>query len=242
MSTEIAKNKTTEIRKLLSSDMVKNQIAKALPDICTPERFMRICVTAITKTPKLAECSQESLMSCLLDAAQLGLEPDGRKAHLIPYGNKCTLIIDYKGMVELVKRSGEVVTIHASAVCENDEFAANMGKIDRHVIDYKKERGPAYCYYAFAEMKDGSIQSEIMTLAEVMAIKKRSKSGNAGPWVTDFEEMAKKTVFRRLCKWLPMQSEAVQTLQKVEKMEFDFDMPPKREPEFKDAGDIDVDA
>jgi recombination protein RecT len=237
MGNEVSKAKSA--RQLLSSDVVKDQIAKALPGICSPERFMRVAMTAITKNPKIADTTQESMMSCLLDCAQLGIEPDGRRAHLIPYGKSCTLIIDYKGLVELVRRSGEVKTISADSVCDNDEFEVNMGKITRHTINYKKDRGQPYAYYAYAEMADGSIQSEVMTIQDINAIKARSRSGGSGPWKTDFAEMAKKTVFRRLCKWLPMNAEVAQKLQEVEKMEFDFEMP-KKEAEFKDASDIDV--
>jgi recombination protein RecT len=217
--------KAHDVRKLLNSDVVREQIAKALPSICNPERFMRVAMTAITKTPKIADCTQESLMTCLLDCAQLGIEPDGRRAHLIPYKTKCTLIIDYKGLVELVRRSGEVVKLHADVVCENDVFEANMGNIICHKIDYKKERGAPYAYYALAQMKDGSMQSEIMTPDEVGKIRARSKAAQSGPWVTDYTEMCKKTVFRRLSKWLPMQTDVAVKLQEVEKLEFDFEMP-----------------
>ena len=228
MSNEVSKVKTLQNR--LNSDSAKKQFAAALPSICPPERFLRVAMTTLTKTPKLADCDENTFIQCLLDCAALGIEPDGRRAHLIPYGKSCTLIIDYKGLVELVRRSGEIKTISADMVCDNDEFEVNLGKITTHKIDYKKPRGNPYCYYAYAEMKDGSIQCEVMTIEEVKNIQKRSRSGNNGPWVTDFNEMAKKTVFRRLCKWLPMNPEVAQKLSEVEKVEFDFEMPNK-EPE-----------
>jgi recombination protein RecT len=239
MSNEMVKSKATEVRALLSSDAMKTQIAKALPAICTPDRFMRIAVTAITKNPKLAECTQESLMGCLLDLAQLGIEADGRRAHLIPYGNTCTLILDYKGLVELVKRGGEVVTIHADKVCKNDDFLVDMGEIKKHLIDYSRDRGEAYAYYAYAKMKDGSLQTEVMTKAEVEKIRQGSKGKNSSPWTQHFDEMGKKTVFRRLAKWLPMLPEVAQKVDQVERMEFDFEMP-KKEANFKSADDINV--
>ena len=232
-------DKATQVRSLLSQDNVKLQIAKALPDICKPERFMRIAITAITKNPKLADCTQASLMGCLLDLAQLGIEADGRRAHLIPYKDTCTLIIDYKGLVELVKRGGDVVTIHADKVCKNDDFLVDMGEIKKHKIDYSMPRGDAYAYYAYAKMKDGSMQTEVMTKAEVEKIRDSSRGKTQAPWTQHFDEMGKKTAFRRLSKWLPMLPEIAQTVEKVEKMEFDFEMP-KQQHEFKDAGDIDV--
>lgn len=232
------KDKAAEVRSLLAQDNIKTQIAKALPAICKPERFMRIAITAITKNPKLAECTQASLMGCLLDLAQLGIEADGRRAHLIPYGKTCTLIIDYKGLVELVKRGGDVVTIHADKVCKNDSFVVDMGEIKKHQIDYSRDRGEAYAYYAYAKMKDGSIQTQVMTMDEVQAIRQSSNGKDGTPWTKHFDEMAKKTVFRRLSKWLPMLPEVAQKVEEVEKMEFDFDMPQKAEPEFKDIEDI----
>lgn len=224
-------DKATEVRQLLSSDVVQTQIAKALPAICKPERFMRIAVTAITKNPALADCTQATLMSCLLDLAQLGIEADGRRAHLIPFNNRkkniveCTLIIDYKGLVELVKRGGDVVTIHADKVCKNDNFVVDMGEIKKHQIDYSKPRGDAYAYYAYAKMKDGSLQTEVMTKAEVEKIRDASRGKTQAPWTQHFDEMGKKTAFRRLSKWLPMLPEVAQKVDEVERMEFDFDMP-----------------
>jgi len=235
---EIKKQETPmNLRQFIGTDVVKSQIEKALPSICTPERFLRVAMTTITKNEKLMQCDRNSFMSALIDCAQLGIEPDGRRAHLIPYGKTCQLIIDYKGLVDLIMRTGKVSLIHADKVCENDEFEYNAGKIIAHKIDFKKERGKAYIYYAYAEMKDGSTKSEIMTLDDIRAIQKRSKSGNSGPWVTDFEEMAKKTVFRRLSKWLPMSAENAQSLQTIEEKEFSFEMP-KEELSFKAPEDI----
>lgn len=230
MSNEI-QVKSAEIRTLFSKDSIKAQIAKALPKMCTPERFMRIATTAITKVPKLALCTQESLMGCLLDCAQLGIEPDGRRAHLIPYGNKCTLIIDYKGLVELVKRSGEVATLRAEVVCENDEFEMNLGKVTKHKYDLRKKRGNPYAYYAYAEMKDGSYQYEVMTKEEVEKIRDKSQGKNGTPWKDHFDEMAKKTVFRRLSKWLPITPEVMVKLDEVDSKEFDIDMSIPQEPQ-----------
>lgn len=206
MSTQLT-TKTSDLRSLLSKDVIRDQIAKALPEHLKPERFLRIAMTAITKTPKLAECSQESLMSCLLSLSSFGLEPDGRRAHLIPYGNVCTLIIDYKGLVELAMRSGIVANIHADVVRENDEFEEDRGLVVKHRINRRSPRGDIYAVYAICRFKDGTEKAEVMDRDEVEAIRKRSRSGNNGPWQTDWSEMAKKTVFRRLSKWLPLSAE-----------------------------------
>lgn len=192
---------------LLLGDAFKEQIKAALPIHLKPERFLRIALTALTRTPKLQECTQESFFKCLLDLSAMGLEPDGRRAHLIPYGKECTLIVDYKGIVELVLRSGEIAKVRADVVRENDEFIYDKGEVKIHKIDFRKDRGPIYAIYAEATNKDGVQQAECMSVSDVEAIRSRSKAANAGPWKTDWNEMAKKTTFRRLSKWLPLSAE-----------------------------------
>ena len=221
MANEITTKKTAnDIRDLILSDSAKSQFAAALPKHLKPDRFIRIAITAITRTPKLMECTKESLLSCLLDLSQLGLEPDSRKAHLIPYGNKCTLIIDYKGLVDLARRSGEISDIHADVVCENDSFEYSFGT-DGKLIHKPAiaDRGKPVAAYSFVKLKDGSSSYEVMNEEEIKAIWKRSKAASSGPWVTDWNEMAKKTVFRRHSKWLPVSSEFLSAVEK------DYDVP-----------------
>lgn len=204
---------TATIKSMLSSEVMKQQFAAALPRHLSPERFTRIALTALTRTPKLQQCTQASFFQALLTLSSFGLEPDGRRAHLIPFENKragtveCQLIIDYKGLVELAMRSGIVSTLHADVVCENDEFEYDMGEIARHKIDFRKDRGEAYAAYAICRFKDGTAKTEVMTVNEIESIRARSRAGNSGPWVTDWREMAKKTAFRRLSKWLPLSAE-----------------------------------
>lgn len=220
----LEKAKTTEVKSLrdwIASPVMQSQFRMALPKFFTPERFVRIALTQLTKTPKLALCTQESVMACLLSCAELGIEPDGRKAHLIPYGTTCTLIVDYKGLVALARRSGEIADIHADIVCRNDKFEYSFGTTG--TLDHRpnlEDRGEVIAAYSFAKLKDGSCSYEVMSAKEIEAIRKRSKAGNAGPWVTDWAEMAKKTVFRRHSKWLPVSSEFQEAMDK------DYDAPP----------------
>jgi recombination protein RecT len=202
------------IRDRLNSPAQLAEIAKALPSHCKPERMARVALTALNRTPKLANCTEASFFECLLSLSQWGLEPDGRRAHLIPYGDKCTLVIDFKGYVELAYRSGVAKNIHASVVCTGDVFAYKLGKVVDHTpwdfrLDDAKpaERGEVIAAYCIVEMTGGAQHHEVMTKAEVELIRKRSKAGNNGPWVTDWNEMAKKTVFRRASKWIPMSAE-----------------------------------
>jgi recombination protein RecT len=214
MSEELVKREEPKtIRALLDDDKFKVQVARALPKHLTPDRFMRVAATAIMKTPLLKECEQVSFINALLSLSQLGIEPDGRRAHLIPFKNnkrgvvECTLIIDYKGLVELAMRSGTVANIHADVVCENDVFVYDCGEIKEHKINFRQPRGKVYAAYAMCKFKDGTVKAEVMSLEEIGAIKDRSKAGSFGPWITDWNEMAKKTVFRRLSKWLPLSPE-----------------------------------
>ena len=220
MTKDIEKSKlqTNDLRALIHQ--MKSQFALALPKHLTPDRFMRVCLTAVNKNPKLLECTKESVLACLMDCSQFGLEPDGRKAHLIPYGNKCQLIFDYKGLVELARRSGEIAYIHADVVCANDKFdyTYGTGAMLKH-SPALKDRGEVTQAYSFVKLKDGSEDFHVMNLDEVNAIRKRSKAEKSGPWVTDFAEMAKKTVFRRHSKWLPLSSEFQEAVDK------DFDVP-----------------
>lgn len=201
------------LRDLISTERVKEQVGRCLPRHLTTDRFLRVAMTALMRTPKLMECDEASFMKCLLDLSSYGLEPDGRRAHLIPFRNnklnitECTLIIDWKGLAELALRSGLISRLHADVVCENDEFAFDLGEVLHHKIDFKKERGEVYAAYALAQTKDGPTFTAVMTKDEIEGIRRRSRSGTNGPWVTDWREMAKKTAFRRLSKWLPLSAE-----------------------------------
>jgi len=209
------------LKSLINSDTMREQFARALPKHLTADRFTRVCITALTRNPKLQECTPESFMRCLLDLSAMGLEPDGRRAHLIPYGKECTLVVDYKGTVELVMRSGIVSIIHADKVCENDAFEYDRGEIKQHKIDFKKPRGNAYAYYALVRFKDGSEKAEVMNMEDIEAIRERSQGYKSAiqykkshPWLTDFDEMAKKTVFKRCSKWLQLSPEIRDALEK----------------------------
>jgi recombination protein RecT len=212
--------KAFTIREHLEGDSFKEALRQALPKILTPERFARVALTAITRTPKLKNCDQATFFNAMLTLAQLGIEPDGRRAHLIPFENKrrgcveCQLIIDYKGLAELAYRSGMVSNLHADVVCEHDEFEYDRGQLTKHKPNLKGERGEPYAVYALCRFRDGSEKCEVMTKAEVEAVRKRSRAGQSGPWVTDWQEMAKKTVFRRLSKWLPLSAEVREAFDK----------------------------
>lgn len=212
-TTAIEKQKPQTLRQQLASDYFKQQVALALPKHMTPDRFVRVALTALMKTPKLLNCTPESVLECMLTCSQLGLEPDGRRAHLIPYGTICKVIVDYKGIVELAMRGGNVSNIYAQVVCENDSFSWDTGEI-KHQIDFRRSRGDMYAAYTVITFKDGRKHAEVMTKDEIDAIRQRSKSPNEGPWVSDYGEMAKKTVFRRASKWITLSPEIADAFEK----------------------------
>lgn len=200
-------------------EKIKESWSAVLPSICTPDRFARVALSCLRKNEKLIQAiqtkeGQVSVAQAFMKCAELGIEPDGRRAYLIPYKNEIQLIIDYKGIAELAMRSGYVSNIHADKVCENDEFVYNVGVIEKHIINFKEERGKPYAYYAIVTFKDGSKKCEVMSKHEIDAIKERSSAWSAWikwkktcPWNTDYDEMAKKTVFKRLAKWIPQSPE-----------------------------------
>lgn len=209
-----------DIKSLINSDSMREQFSRALPKHLDAERFCRIAITATTRVPKLMDCTPASVMKCLLDLSAMGLEPDGRRAHLIPYGTECTLIIDYKGLIELIRRSGDVSSIRAETVCENDGFSWENG-IVTHKVDWRNPRGEVQAVYAEAKLSSGEVQTAVMTKDEVEGIRARSRSGNNGPWKTDWCEMAKKTVVRRLTKMLPLSSEIREHVEKDDERTFE---------------------
>lgn len=189
------------VQDLINSDRAKLEIAKVLPKHLTPERMTRVALTATLKNPALLDCSPESLMNALLVCSQAGLEPDGRLAHLIPYGKVCQVIFDYKGLVTLALRNG-AESVFADKVCEHDFFEAGVAdgkKVLNHKPNWRKDRGTPICYYAICK-RAGEVDWEVMSVEEVESVRKRSRATNNGPWVTDFDEMGKKTVLRRMSK------------------------------------------
>lgn len=215
--------KALTVKQTLKSDAFMQAIGNTLPKHVSPDRMAQIYIAAITKTPLLAKCDQASLFKCLMSLSAWGLEPDGYHAHLIPFQNRkrgvveCQLILDYKGIVELVYRSGKISSIHADVVRDGDLFDYSCGKVLQHrphfllkeVDEAIADPAKIVAAYCVVEFKDGASKTELMSRQDVEGIRKRSKASGNGPWVTDFAEMAKKTVFKRAAKWLPISAEVV---------------------------------
>lgn len=208
---------------LLQDPKVKGQMALAMPKHMTPDRLMRIALTEVRKTPELAKCEVSSFMGAIMQCAQLGLEPGSALGHayLLPFavnkkvGNQwqkvrtdCQLIIGYRGMIDLARRSGQIISLSSRAVHAKDEFSYEYGLEETlHHKPAEGERGDLTHVYAVAKLVGGGIQFEVMSKADILKIKETSKAKNSGPWVSHFDEMAKKTVIRRLFKYLPVSIE-----------------------------------
>lgn len=220
------KNKNNSLAKPKSlKDYIKNmegEIAKALPSVVTPERFTRIVLSAISSNPKLADCTPESFLGAMMTAAQLGVEPNTPlgQAYLIPYNNnkkravECQFQLGYKGLIDLAYRSGQVNYIQAHTVYENDEFEYSLGldPVLKHT-PAKSNRGNPEYFYAVFKTKDGGHGFEVMSYEDILNhARKYSKSFGDGPWKTNFEEMAKKTVLKRVLKYAPLKTDFVRAV------------------------------
>lgn len=208
------KTKAPAIVQQVLSDQFKKQLALAVPKHLSADRMARIAATEVRKNKALLNTEPTSFLGSVMQAAQLGLEPGSAlgQAYLVPYGNQCQLIIGYKGMIDLARRSGQVLSLNAYAVREGDDFNFQLGlKPDIHHVpslEADRIKKPITYVYAVATLKGGGYQFEVMSRAEIEAVKAKAKSKNV--WNSYPEEMAKKTVIRRLFKYLPVSIEALE--------------------------------
>ena len=237
-------------------DMVKAlepEIKRALPSVLTPERFTRMALSALNNTPKLKECTPMSFIAALMNAAQLGLEPNTPlgQAYLIPYKNKgileCQFQIGYKGMIDLAYRNDRMQVIEARTIYENDEFYYELGLDARlkHIPTWD-DRGGIRGFYAIFKLDNGGYSFEVMgktvidSFAETYS---KAYSSEYSPWKTNYEEMAKKTVLKRLLKYAPIKSDFRKALSLDEtiKSELSVDMSEVRNDEVDYSAVVDGD-
>ena len=213
---------------------MEKEIKKALPSVITPERFTRIVLSALSTNPKLAETTPQSFLGAMMTAAQLGVEPNTPlgQAYLIPYRNKgvmeCQFQLGYKGLIDLAYRSGEISIIQAQMVYSEDSFTYSFGLEPtlKH-IPATGDRGEPVHVYAMFKTKEGGYGFEVMSIEEIRIFaQKYSKAYDNGPWQTNFEEMAKKTVLKRVLKYAPLKTEFLRGLAQDEtiKQEISDDM------------------
>jgi recombination protein RecT len=211
-----SKEKLTTLQLYLKKSLPA--INAVLPKHLTGERLIRIVGAAASRQPELLECTPLSIAQAVVASSQLGLEPVGSLGHayLVPFSNgrngqrEAQLIIGYRGLIDLARRSGNIASIEAHVIHERDAFDVCYGlesKIEHRPYMGSDDPGSIVAAYAIARFKDGTVQTEIMTIKEILAIRDRAKASKFGPWVSDFDEMARKTVVKRLCKYLPLSAE-----------------------------------
>ncbi|EBD0803140.1 recombination protein RecT [Salmonella enterica] len=226
--TPTAVKNNNDVISFINQPSMKEQLAVALPRHMTAERMIRIATTEIRKVPALGDCDTMSFVSAIVQCSQLGLEPGGALGHayLLPFGNKnensgkknVQLIIGYRGMIDLARRSGQIASLSARVVREGDDFSFEFGLEEKLVHrPGENEDAPVTHVYAVARLKDGGTQFEVMTRKQIELVRAQSKAGNNGPWVTHWEEMAKKTAIRRLFKYLPVSIEIQRAVSMDEK-------------------------
>jgi len=227
MSNELEKKTALPVtlKQHLSSDAMRDQFAKAMPKHLDPDRFVRIAITALSKTPKLQECTQESFFKCLLELSSLGLEPDGRRVHLIPYNNnksgtvECQLQLDYKGIIDIVRRDPSVLDVQSYTIRENDDIIVKNG-IPEHSFNPIHDRGEVKAVYTKIVWKSGTTTyGEPLTRQEMESVRNRSQAWKAYlqykkecPWNTDEVEMWKKTAIKRDSKMWPLNPEIMEAI------------------------------
>ncbi len=197
----------------------KDSIAAMLPRHLNAERLLKVAQIAATTTPALLECEIPSLISAIGQCAQMGLEPNTVLGHayLVPFnakkGDRWTksvqVIVGYKGLIDLARRSGHIISIAAHEVREKDLFELEYGLEEklRHVPSMQ-DRGDIIGFYAVAHLKDGGHAFDFLPVSEVNTIRDGTQSkGKYGPWKDHYVEMGKKTAVRRLAKMLPLSVE-----------------------------------
>lgn len=209
---------STKLTKTMSiADLIKAmepEIKRALPSVITPERFTRMALSALNTTPKLQECTQMSFLAALMNAAQLGLEPNTPlgQAYLIPYKNKgvleCQFQLGYRGMIDLTYRNGHMQSIEAQAVYENDEFSYELG-LNPQLIHKPSlgDRGELKAFYAIFRLDNGGFRFEVMGKSYIdwyAGTYSKGFTSEFSPWKSNYEGMAKKTVIKQLLKYAPL--------------------------------------
>lgn len=217
---EGTKGETKLTKSMSIADLIKAmepEIKKALPEVITPERFTRMALSALNTTPKLRECTQMSFLAALMNAAQLGLEPNTPlgQAYLIPYNNKgvmeCQFQIGYKGLIDLSYRNPQMQIISAQAVYENDVFEYELGLNPK--LEHRpalEDRGEVRLFYGMFKLVNGGYGFEVMSKTAMDAYAReysKAFDSSFSPWKNNYIGMAKKTVIKQALKYAPLKTD-----------------------------------
>lgn len=188
---------------------MEKEFAVALPPQIPVQKFVRTVVTTVQMNPQLLECDRRSLFATAMKAAQDGLLLDGREAAPVVFRTKAGPMVQYMpmigGLLKKLRNSGELLSISAYTAHEHDQFTYELGDEEKIVHKPRLDgpRGAVIAAYAVAKTKDGGVYREVMSVEEIEKVRNVSRAKDAGPWMSWYEEMARKTVLRRLMKRLP---------------------------------------
>jgi len=195
------------------------QFAAALPSHIKPEKFQRVVMTVVQQQPDLMLADRRTLLASCLKCASDGLIPDGREAALVIFNTKnkdgsWTKAVQYMpmmaGILKRIRNAGEIASVQAHVIHEHDKFVIRRGinETIEHEPLFPGDRGQPIGAYAVAKFKDGSDPVfEVMDINAINRVRNVSRAKDKGPWVDWWDEMARKTVFRRMAKWLPMDAD-----------------------------------
>ncbi len=215
--TSVQTRQPTVLDKVLTPTYIEGS-SRQVPSHVKIDRIVTAFRACAMDKPGLLQCTPDSIRIAFIRCVQSGLIPDGRQAHLIPYNGVVKLQYDFKGIADLVRRSGEVKTIHCDVVYEADEFEFSFGDGQRllHKPNTRtKNRGQIWEAYSYVILKDGTSDFEVLTVDEVNKVRDGSqgyqsavrKKQTDNPWMLHWNEMAKKTAFKRHSKWLPLSAD-----------------------------------
>jgi recombination protein RecT len=234
MNQALAKTPLTQVsnvKHLLVNDNAKAQLAAVAARHMNPEQLMRVTATAIRSTPKLQECDPISFLGALMTCASLGLQPNTVMGHayLIPFKNnkkgitEVQLVVGYRGLIDLARRSGHITTISAHIHYSDDiEWVYQEGSDPKLIHVPGDQEGQPLHAYAIAQFRDGGFAQIVLPWKQVMKIRDGSQgwqtavkfgSTKNSPWFTHEAAMAKKTAIRALAKYLPLSVEFQDAIQ-----------------------------
>jgi recombination protein RecT len=208
--------------------VLRPEVEKVLPAHVTPDKFMRVVLTAIAQTPALAKADRRSLLTSAVKAAQDGLLPDGREAAFVTFWdkkantNKVQYMPMIAGVLKKVRNSGELLAVTCNVVHHADTFRYWIDDVGEHITHepavLAPDRGPLVAVYAVAKTKDGGTYTEVMSRQQIDQVRSVSRAKDSGPWVDWYGEMARKTVIRRLAKRLPMSTDLEAVIRRDDEM------------------------
>jgi len=223
-----AKDVTTKLSDELTS-ILQPEIEKVLPQHVGLDRFMRVVLTAISMNPALRDADRRSLFTSCVKAATDGLVPDGREAALVIFGGKAQYMPMVAGIIKKVRQSGELKSISSNVVYERDQFRYWIDDDGEHVLHEPKvaggeDRGKLVAVYAIAKTTAGGVYTEVMSRGQIDQVRNVSRAKDSGPWASWYDEMARKTVIRRLSKRLPMSTDLETVVRRDDEL-YDLDSP-----------------